>query len=149
MRLIPVGLMAAGLTATVAIASSTAQSCTPLAIVGTSETEVTKTITPPGTLFSNTNWNTDFVVSDGSYRYFVVNFLPQSGTLYDIDVHLKYPDESIDTAYSVREALFTEGEAVTINAESRVSSGPYQVNLRVGGLSSEGNTYTASIVGCR
>ncbi|MEM9162262.1 MAG: hypothetical protein AAGC54_04245 [Cyanobacteria bacterium P01_F01_bin.4] len=138
-----------GLAATAAITSATAQTCTPLAIVGTSATEVTKTVTPPGTLFSNTNWNTDFVVSGGSYRYFVVNFLSQSGTTYDIDVHLKYPDESIDTAYSVREAPFTESEAITITAESRVSSDPYQVNLRVGGLSSEGNTYTASIMGCR
>ncbi|MEO1400433.1 MAG: hypothetical protein AAFV72_04165 [Cyanobacteria bacterium J06635_1] len=142
--------MAVGLTSTATLASTaTAQTCTPLSIVGTSETEVTKTVSPPGTFFTNTNWNTDFVISSGSYRYFIVNFLSQRGTTYDIDVHLKYPDESIDTAYSVREASFAEGEPVTITAESRVSSDPYQVNLRVGGLSSEGHTYTASILGCR
>lgn len=39
-------------------------------------------------------------------------------------------------------------EPITITVESRVSRDPYQVYLRVGSITSEGNTYTASISGC-
>ncbi|MBE7383106.1 MAG: hypothetical protein F6J95_017040 [Leptolyngbya sp. SIO1E4] len=140
-----------GLTATAlisAIAPAYAQVCEPLEVVGGEGTEVTKTVSPPGALFIDDNWNTDFAVTT-SYAYFLVNFLPESGESYDIDVHLKYPDDSIDSAYSVSNGIFPEGDSETIRVESRRNSNPYQVNLRVGGLNAEGNTYTASINGCR
>ncbi|MEO0768410.1 MAG: hypothetical protein AAFY72_03100 [Cyanobacteria bacterium J06649_4] len=124
-----------------------AQTCVPLAIVGSEETEVTKTVSLPGLLFINSNWDTDFVV-DSPYNYFVVNFESQGGNPYDIDVFLKYPDDSVDSSYHVRERSIPANEPITITAESRVSSDPYQVNLRVGGITSEGNTYTASVSGC-
>lgn len=137
---------------TVALASevtpANAQACEPLAIVDGTGTEVNKTVSPPGLLLVNTNWNTDFAV-DGSYDYFVVNFTPQDGETYDVDVNLKYADDSIDTAYSIREGTFPEGETVPIEVSSRVMSDPYQVNLRVGGINSEGNSYSASVLGCR
>lgn len=142
-----------GMVATLAIAAiapASAQVCESLDVVGGEGTSVTKTVSPPGVLFIDDNWNTDFAVpNDESYRYFVVTFVPQSGESYDIDVHLKYPDDSLDTAYSVRNSIFPEGESVTIQAEARASSNPYQVNLRVGGLNAEGNTYSASVTGCR
>ena len=127
---------------------ASAQTCTPLDVVGAQGTEVTKTVSLPGLLFIDSNWDTDFSVS-GAYSYFVVNFLSDSGTSYDIDVFLKYPDDSVDSAYSTRNRSVVEGEPIAIQAESRISSSPYQVNLRVGGLNAEGNTYTASVVGCR
>jgi hypothetical protein len=131
-------------------ASVSAQSCEPLPVVNGSGYEVTKIVSPPGALLIDTNWNTDFAITENSsYDYFVVSFLPESGESYDIDVHLKYSDDSYDTAYSVRDTLFAEGETVRITAESRFSSTPYQVNLRIGGLNAEGNTYTASVMGCR
>lgn len=127
-----------------------AQACQALSVVDGAGTEVTKTVSPPGVLFIDSNWNTDFSVPSGvSYRYFEVTFTPESGESYDVDVNLKYSDDSIDQAYSVRDRVFTENEAVSIQAESRASSTPYQINLRVGGLNASGNTYTASVRGCR
>ena len=124
-----------------------AQSCTPLSVVGSTETEITKTVSLPGLLFINSNWDTDFEISR-PYNYFVVTFESLGGNPYDIDVFLKYPDDSFDASYSVRERSIPANEPFTITAESRVSSDPYQVNLRVGGITSEGNTYTASVSGC-
>lgn len=127
-----------------------AQTCEPLAVIGGEGTTVTKTVSLPGLLFINSNWDTDFVMNPGeSYSYFMVDFMSESGSSYDIDVFLKYPDNSVDASYSVRERNVPEGEAIAIRAESRVSSDPFQVNLRVGGLNAEGNTYTASVSGCR
>jgi len=132
-----------------AIAPASAQVCDPLEVVnGEGSTEVTKTVSPPGTLLLDTNWNTDFTV-DESYDYFVVNFTSENGEMYDVDVNLKYPNDSTETEYSVRDEFFPGNETVTIQAEPRVGSTPYQVNLRVGGFDAEGNTYTASVVGCR
>ncbi|MEL7054039.1 MAG: hypothetical protein AAFV85_27615 [Cyanobacteria bacterium J06634_6] len=124
-----------------------AQSCTPLTVVDSEETEVTKTVSLPGILFTRSNWDTDFVVGR-PYNYFVVTFESLGGNPYDIDVFLKYPDGSFDASYHARERSIPANEPFTITAESRVSSDPYQVNLRVGGITSEGNTYTASVAGC-
>ncbi|MEM9091842.1 MAG: hypothetical protein AAGC93_24280 [Cyanobacteria bacterium P01_F01_bin.53] len=127
-----------------------AQTCERLDVVGGEGTEITKTVSPPDLLFFNNNWNTDFAMNSGrSYSYFVVDFISESGTTYNIDVFLKYPDDSVDRSYSVKERTVTEGEPIAIRAEARSSSDPYQVNLRVGGLNSGGNTYTASVSGCR
>lgn len=125
-----------------------AQTCEKLDVIGGEGNEVTKTVSLPNLLFFNSNWNTDFVVGR-PYRYYIVDFMSDSGSTYNIDVFLKYPDESVDASYGVRERSVPEGEAIAIRAEPRVSSDPYQVNLRVGGLNSEGNTYTASVSGCR
>ncbi|MEO0645520.1 MAG: hypothetical protein AAFZ17_05100 [Cyanobacteria bacterium J06650_10] len=128
---------------------ASAQTCTPLAVVaGNGATEVSKTVTLPGLLFIDSNWDTDFVV-DGPYDYFVTSIISESGNPYDIDVFLKYPDESYDVAYSTREISLEEDEPFLITAESRLESDPYQINVRVGGLQSEGNSYTASVSGCR
>ena len=148
-----VAIAISGFTATAlisAIAPASAQVCRPLEAIGTEGTEVTKTVSPPSLLVTGDNWNTDFAVASGeSYTHFIVNFLPQSGEIFDVDVNLKYSDDSIDAAYSTRDGVFPEGEPVTIRVESRVNNTPYQVNLRVGGLNAEGHTYRASISGCR
>lgn len=129
---------------------ASAQTCEPLDVVDGAGTEVTKTVSLPGTFLIDTNWNTDFVVAGNeSYDYFVVNFLSEDGESYDMDVHLKYSDESVDTVYSVRDGIFPEGETMSVRATSRLDGDPYQVNLRVGGLNAEGNTYTASVLGCQ
>ena len=137
-----VGLLSAG-------SSASAQTCTPLEVVeGDGATEVSKTVTLPGLLFIDSNWDTDFV-ADEPYDYFVTSIVSESGNPYDIDVFLKYPDESYDVAYSTREISLEEDEPFVITAESRLESDPYQINVRVGGLQAEGNSYTASVSGCR
>lgn len=160
MKFTPVGFGAAatlGATAAVMVGAmvssnpaAMAQACQALPVVDGEGTEVTKTVSPPGVLLVDSNWNTDFSVPSGvSYRYFEVTFTPESGENYDVDVNLKYSDESTDQAYRVRDRVFAEDEAVSIRAESRANSTPYQINLRVGGLNASGNTYTASVRGCR
>ncbi|NJM98534.1 MAG: hypothetical protein HC800_16445 [Phormidesmis sp. RL_2_1] len=126
-----------------------AQTCTPLEVVaGGGDTEVTKTVTLPGLFFIDSNWDTDFAVNE-PYDYYVTTITSLRGNPYDIDVFLKYPDESFDSAYSTRDISLEQNEPLTITAESRITTDPYQINVRVGGLDAEGNSYTASVSGCR
>lgn len=133
----------------VTTAPAIAQTCTPLTVVGTSQTEVQKTVSPISFLVTSTNWNTDFVVPSGAnFTSYVATITSQEGTTYDIDVNLKYNDDTIDQAYSVRETELTVGESRQIDVSPRVGEQPYQVNLRVGGIEAADNVYTASVVGC-
>ncbi len=130
--------------------SAYAQTCQSLEDVGSGETEVTKTVSTFGLLFIRSNWHTDFAVPGGTdFSYFVATILPIEGDTYDIDVNLKYSDNSIDQAYTVNNAVLTEGEPLRIRAASRSGDDPFQINVRVGGTQAEGNKYTVSVVGCR
>jgi len=143
--LLATGILLAGSTAPAA-----AQTCTPLNVVDGEGTEIEKTVSPPGFLVTGTNWNTDFSVPSGSrFRRFVVNFVSQDGTVYDIDVKLKYSNDSVDAPYSVDSLTVMEGDPIEIGVNARTGETPYQVNLRVGGIEAEGNTYRASVLGCR
>ena len=127
-----------------------AQTCRSLEDVGSGETEVTKTVSTFGVLFIRSNWHTDFAVPGGNnFRYFVATILPLEGDTYDIDVNLKYSDDSVDQSYTVRNAVLTEGQPLRIRASSRSGDEPFQISVRVGGTQAEGNTYTVSVVGCR
>ena len=127
-----------------------AQTCRALEDVGSGETEVTKTVSTFGMLFIRSNWHTDFAVPGGiNFRYFVASILPIEGDTYDIDVNLKYSDDSVDQAYTVRNSVLTEGQPLRISASSRSGDNPFQINVRVGGTQAEGNTYTVSVLGCR
>ena len=131
-------------------AATHAQTCRSLGDVGSGETEVTKTVSTFGVLFIRSNWHTDFAVPGGTnFRYFVATILPIEGDTYDIDVNLKYSDDTIDQAYTVNNAVLTEGEPLHVRASSRSGDDPFQINVRVGGTQAEGNTYTVSVVGCR
>ena len=126
-----------------------AQTCTPLEVVeGNGATEVTKTVTLPGVLFVDSNWNTDFAVNT-PYSYYVVTVDSQSGNPYDVDVFLKYPDGTADESYSAEDISLDPDQPLVITAEPRAQTDPFQVNLEVGGLNAEGNVYTAYASGCR
>jgi len=126
-----------------------AQTCTPLAVVeGNGDTSVTKTVTLPGALFIDSNWNTDFVVNI-PYSYYVATVDSQSGNPYDVQVFLKYPDGSADESYSAENLSIDPDVPLVITAEPRARTNPFQVNLEVGGLNAEGNVYTAYVSGCR
>lgn len=128
-----------------------AQTCRPLNVVEGEGTEVTKIVSPIGTfLFVNTNWDTDFAVpSSSNFRSFVVSILPEEGEVYDIDVYYKYSDGTADQVYSMAGVVLTEGEPLRISEADRSNENPYQVNIRVGGVTSEGNRYTVSVQGCQ
>lgn len=130
-------------------APAIAQTCTPLEVVeGNGTTEVSKTVTLPGILFVDSNWNTDLAVTI-PYSYYVATVTSHSGNPYDIQVFLKYPDGTADESYSVDNISLFPEEPLRITAEPRARSNPFQVNLEIGGLNAEGNTYTAAVSGCR
>ena len=125
------------------------QTCTPLEVVdGNGATFVRKTVSLPGVLFVNSNWNTDFVVTV-PYSYYVATVVSHSGNPYDVQVFLKYPDGSADESYSIENFSIAPSEPLVITAEPRAFSDPFQVNVEVGGLNAEGNTYTTYVSGCR
>ena len=127
-----------------------AQSCRSFEDVGGGGTEVTKTVSTFGVLFIRSNWHTDFAVpGGGNFQYFVATILPIEGDTYDIDVNLKYSDDTVDQAFTTRNMVLTEGEPLRIRASSRPGDNPFRINVRVGGTQAEGNTYTVSVVGCR
>jgi hypothetical protein len=140
------------LLATLGLSSTAfAQTCTPLNVVDGEGTEITKIVSPIGTLvFVHTNWDTDFAVPGNiNFRSFVVTLLPEEGEIYDIDVNYKYSDGTADNIYHVSGAVLTEGEPLRVSATDRTDDVPYQVNVRVGGPVAEGNRYTLSVQGCR
>lgn len=139
-----------GLTAAV----SRAQQCTPLQVVGSSQTSITKTVSPAAPIALpgiRTNWNTDWAVpGDIDYNQFRARITSdEGGDDLNVDLYLKYPDQTADQVYNGGQVTIAPGEPLTLTANSRGEANPYQVNLRVGGTDAEGFTYTATVYGCR
>ena len=132
-----------------------AQQCTPLEVVGSNQTSITKTVDVPEGLASllpgvSTNWDTDFVVpSNANYSQYQAHLVSEDGgSNLDIDMYLKYPDQTADRSYTGQAVVLEPSEPLLLEGMARSDSDPYQVNLRVGGLEAEGVTYTATVYGC-
>ena len=124
-----------------------AQTCYPLRVVGAQGTQIEKKVSAPGTLFSRSNWNTDFVVPSGpSFSRFVATVLPKNGGEYKLQMTLKYSNNSGDQVYN-QTATLAEKKPFTISGATRNNATPYQVNVSVGGLAATGNSYTVSACG--
>ena len=93
----------------------------------------------------------DFVVpGDVDYSEFRANITTEAEVAeLNVDMHLKYPDQTTDLVSNPGEVLIAPGEPLTLSAAVREELSPYQVNLRVGDTDSEGITYTATVYGCR
>ncbi|MBD2099474.1 hypothetical protein H6F94_00990 [Leptolyngbya sp. FACHB-261] len=128
-----------------------AQACTALAVVGGRGTQVRKTVSPAGTLVTGNNWNTDFAVPNGNrFRRYTVTILPENDGQYNIQMYLKYSNDTSDQFYNQNNVRLTRGRRFYVSGQPRDNSNqPYQVNVYVGGTVALGNTYTASVVGCR
>ncbi|MGL5806969.1 MAG: hypothetical protein ACRC2R_09105 [Xenococcaceae cyanobacterium] len=127
-----------------------AQSCSPLAVVDGKGTEVEKSVSPPSTGITGSNWNTDFSVSGQiKFQSYVVNIVPKKTGNYDVKTYLKYSNNTSDQIYNKTNIKLTAGEPLQIVAKSRQEKIPYQVNVLVGGLEAIGNSYTVSVQGCR
>ncbi|MBW4620165.1 MAG: hypothetical protein KME17_12535 [Cyanosarcina radialis HA8281-LM2] len=125
-----------------------AQSCAALPVVGGSGTEVQKSVSPPSTGITKSNWNTDFAVpSNRSFRRYVARIVPQNGGEYEVRVSLKYNNDTADNAFN-RTIELAENKPYDIQGAARANATPYQVNIEVGGLKALGNTYTISAFGC-
>ena len=130
----------------------------PLPLVGGEGSEVEKTPTnPPVTvplpfplpgLTIRDNFNTDWQIPGGTaYEQFAVVVIPEESGNYDIEVSIKYGDETSDRIYDEANAELTADEPIVITAEPRESLHPYQINIRVGD-ESIGNAYRATAIGC-
>jgi hypothetical protein len=148
-----VTLATAGLT-TLVSPTAQAQQCTPLQVVGTNQTSITKTVSPAAAIALpgiRTNWNTDWVVpGDAGYEQFQARITTEEGVEdLNVDMYLKYPDQTADQVFNEGTVVVGPEEPLTLSATSRRDLSPYQVNLRVGDIDSEGVTYTATVYGCR
>ncbi len=131
------------------ISSAQAETCTSLNIIGASGTSAKKTVSPFSTLVTNNNWNTDFAVpSEQSFSRFVATIVPEKRADYDLELNLKYSNETSDRSYKKGNVGVTFGHLLHLVGIPRPNSEPYQVNVFVGGLNAIGNTYTVSVEGC-
>jgi hypothetical protein len=152
---LPLAVAASGVLALTYQTSGQAQQCTPLEVVGSNETSITKTVDVPEGLASllpgvSTNWDTDWIVpSNANYSQYQAYIVSEDGgTGLDIDFYLKYADQTADRAYSAQSTSLYAGDPLVLEGMARSDSDPYQINLRIGGLEAEGVTYTATVYGC-
>ncbi|NJO40087.1 MAG: hypothetical protein HC769_13215 [Cyanobacteria bacterium CRU_2_1] len=135
--------------------------CVPLPLVGGEGSEVTKEISPPTlpipipapvpvpTQELRNNWNTDWLVPrDRVFQEFIVTVVPHNTENYNIEMYLKYPDDTADQFYDESRVALTAEQSITVNAAPRAGDQPYQVNVEVGSVESIGFRYTASVQGC-
>lgn len=126
--------------------------CTPLKVVGGVGTTITKEISAPGVplpygLKKSDNWNTDFEVTSSATTY-VADIVAKNLGNYRISMYLKYPDNTSDKVFD-QDVSLQNNQKYTIRGSKRTNMSPYQVNLFVGGIPVVGNSYTATIYGCR
>ncbi|WP_019501476.1 hypothetical protein [Pseudanabaena sp. PCC 6802] len=125
-----------------------AQNCRSLSVVGGTGKEVTKRVSPPGTLLTKNNWNTDFAVPSGArFNRFNITLSSQNDATYAVKVFLKYSNNTTDNFVNQNVPLRV-GQSVSFKATPRLAEDPFQVNVNVGGTSAIGNTYTLSVTGC-
>lgn len=149
-RLSQIVILSLGLTVISRVETAQAKEvCRLLQAVG-GGTEVTKTVSPGGTLFTGDNWNTDFVVpTDRFYDRFEVRVMPQNDANYSMNFYLKYPNNTADKFFS-REAIpLRRNQLVIARAKPRaLTLQPFQVNVFVGGTEAIGTVYTATVLAC-
>ena len=126
-----------------------AQSCIPLTIDGRETNQVTNTISPPGTLVSGDNWDTNWSIpTERNFRRFFLTFIPQDSAEYDVEVTLMYQDNTREQFYYQDALNLIASQNLPVLISPRSDKKPSQVSLVVGGLQAIGSTYTASLVGC-
>ena len=129
--------------------SAQAETCYPLDVIGGDGTAVTKTVSPFSTLVTRNNWNTDFAVpSNRAFTSYEATIVTESSANYDVELNLKYSDNSSSAAYKKFPAEIVFGEPLKVIGSPRAQRDPYQVNVFVGGLNAIGKTYTVSVTGC-
>jgi len=126
-----------------------AETCRALNVIGAQGTQVTKTVSPLGTLVTNDNWNTDFSVPGGRvYNRYVATIIPKNNANYDAKLNLKYSNNTSDEFFNKSNITVKVGQPLKMTGQPRSQTEPYQINVFVGGLSAIGNTYTLSVAAC-
>lgn len=125
-----------------------AQNCRPLGVVGGIGTSVTKTVSPPATLWTRNNWNTDFEVPGGArFNRYVVRMTAQTGAAFPTKIFLKYSNNTADNFLNKTVPL-NPGQSIAFPATPRPANDPFQVNVFVGGIEVTGQVYMLSVEGC-
>jgi hypothetical protein len=117
--------------------------CKPLKVVDGTGTSVRKKV-------ERKNWNTDFAVPNNARfsRYVAtLKALAGNGKTFKVKMNLKYPDGTVDEAFS-GSVLLAADQSDQFTASPRVGAQPYQVNMVVGGLDALTTGYSLSVVGC-
>ncbi|PZO38447.1 MAG: hypothetical protein DCF19_16105 [Pseudanabaena frigida] len=131
------------------VSSAQAETCTALNVIGATGTSVKKTVSPFSTLVTNNNWNTDFAVpSDRSFNRYVATIIPENNANFDVELNLKYSDNSSSRAYKKDNVAVKVGKPLRLVGSPQPQLDPFQVNVFIGGLNAIGNTYTLSVLGC-
>ncbi|MGK7944273.1 MAG: hypothetical protein AB4058_07375 [Microcystaceae cyanobacterium] len=132
-----------------------AQSCTPLNLVGGEGSQVRKTASQPtvqgpfGVTITRNNWNTDWVIpTERSWKSFIVNVNTDKEQTMTVRVYLKYPDQTSDQFLNEESVTISPQKPLKLTLTPRKDIRPYQVNVFVGDVGSFGKTYTASVSGC-
>ncbi|QZZ18721.1 hypothetical protein J5X98_14705 [Leptothermofonsia sichuanensis E412] len=140
-------VLATGISIIAQPARGQTQRCVPFRAIG-GGTRIEKSVSPPGTGVTRDNWNTDFIVpSNQNFRRYVASILPLNGGEYNLQMNLKYRDNTADTVYN-RIARLPERKTYSISGTPRINANPYQVNVQVGGVPVIGNSYVVSVSGC-
>lgn len=127
-----------------------AEVCTRLGVVeGKGTVTIQKKVSVPGTPTSRSNWNTDFAVPGGTrFTRYVATIVPINGGKYKLQMNLKYSNKTADKVYD-KTVEVRDRQTITMSGSPRLNASPYQVNISVGGVEAVGNSYTASVSGCR
>jgi hypothetical protein len=134
---------------------SASETCVPIPLIGGQGNQVTKTVSQPtvpsvfGVDITRNNWNTDWAVpSDRSWQKFVATISSDEGGSFDIQMYLKYSDQTTGQFFNQQDVRIDPGKPLTITATPEPNDEPYQVNLFIGGINHFGKTYTVTVVGC-
>lgn len=126
-----------------------AQSCIPLLVVDGEHNQIVKTISPPGTLVTEDNWDTSWSIpNDREFRRFFLLFIPSDSARYHLEVNLVYQNNTTDQFYYQNAVNFLADQNLSVLITPQPNQEPMQVNLMVGGLQAIGNGYSATVVGC-
>ncbi|WP_139276599.1 hypothetical protein [Spirulina major] len=110
------------------------------------------TVTGPFGIGVRNNWNTDWIVPvPQQFRSFIamIDAIDEDGSSdYDIELNLKYNDDTSDEIFDQDEQRISTDEPLRIDARPRADNQPYQVNVFVGGVDHVGDRYQASVYGC-
>lgn len=147
--LLPRALVVVGLVA-IALPARAQQYCQLLQVVGSGDVQVSKSVSPPSTILSKNNWNTDFIVPQGeNFSSFIAEIKPEESGEYTIKMFLKYSNNTADKVYDRNAVPLANRQPAIITGNVRTGEQPYQINLLVGGIQASGEPYTAIVRGCR
>ncbi|BFM39509.1 hypothetical protein OLK001_14350 [Synechocystis sp. LKSZ1] len=118
------------------------KNCQYLKEVATNQTHIRKSI---DSIVGN-NFDTDFAVPTGErFTSYKASMLPENVGTYGVTINLKYPDNSVSTAF--RKNVEMTRKLYSLDFKPPTKAQPYQINLNING--SNKNAYTIAVIACK